>query len=180
LIIAVTSSIDAEGILSVCPRCGQKNRTPFTHVGQRGRCGTCKAPLPALSSPIEIDTQAHFEALVANCSVPVLVDFWAPWCTPCRTVAPEMEKVAVAETGRLLVVKVNTENLPGLSRRFEIHSIPTMMVFLHGKEMGGAAGARGRLQPFGSSSRKLLKREGTFDYGYDVSAMTLSAPCRNK
>ncbi len=135
-------SIDDEGILSVCPRCGQKNRTPFTHVGQRGRCGKCKASLPAMSSPIEIDTQAQFEALIANCPVPVLVDFWAPWCAPCRTVAPEMEKVAVAETGRLLVVKVNTENLPALSRRFEVRSIPTMMLFLHGREMGRTAGAR--------------------------------------
>ena len=135
-------SIDDEGILSICPRCGQKNRTPFTHVGERGRCGKCKASLPALSSPIEIDTQAQFEALIANCSVPVLVDFWAPWCAPCRTVAPEMEKVAVAENGRLLVVKVDTENLPTLSRRFDVRSIPTMMLFLHGREMGRTAGAR--------------------------------------
>ena len=131
-------SIDDEGILSVCPRCGQKNRTPFVHAGQRGRCGVCKAPLPALSSPIEIDTREHFEALVANCSVPVLVDLWAPWCAPCRTVAPEMEKVAVAEAGHLLVAKVNTVNHPALSRRFEIRS----MVFLHRKEMGRTAGAR--------------------------------------
>jgi thioredoxin 2 len=91
---------------------------------------------------MEIDTQAHFEALIANCPVPVLVDFWAPWCAPCRTVAPEMEKVAAGESGRLLVVKVNTENLPALARRFEIRSIPTMMVFLRGGEMGRTAGAR--------------------------------------
>ena len=71
--------------------------------------------------------------------MPVLVDFWAPWGAPCRTVAPEMEKVAVAENGRLLVVKVNTENLPTLSRRFDVRSIPTMMLFLHGREMGRAA-----------------------------------------
>jgi thioredoxin 2 len=140
--MAMMSSIDAEGILSVCPQCGQKNRTPFMHVDQRGRCGKCKAPLPALSSPIEIDTREHFEALIGNCSVPVLVDFWAPWCGPCRTVAPEMEKVAVAGAGHLVVVKVNTENLPLLSSRFEIRSIPTMMVFLHGREMGRTEGAR--------------------------------------
>jgi len=135
-------SIDNQGIVSVCPRCGQKNRTPFTHVGQRGRCGKCKAPLSALASPIEIDTQTQFETLIANCSVPVLVDFWAPWCAPCRMVAPEMEKVAAADNGRLLVVKVNTENLPALASRFEIRSIPTMMVFFHGREMGRSAGAR--------------------------------------
>ena len=135
-------SIDNDGIVSVCPQCGQKNRTPFTHVDQRGRCGKCKASLPALASPIEIDTKAQFEALIANCSVPVLVDFWAPWCAPCRMVAPEMEKVAAGDIGRLLVVKVNTENLPVLASRFEIRSIPTMMVFFHGKEMGRSAGAQ--------------------------------------
>jgi thioredoxin 2 len=138
----VMYSIDAEGILSDCPRCGQKNRTPFIHVGHCGRCGKCKTQLPLLSNPIEIDTQEHFDALIATCSVPVLVDFWAPWCAPCRTVAPEMEKVASAETGRLLVAKVNTENLRSLSRRFEIRSIPTMMLFVHGVEAGRTAGAR--------------------------------------
>lgn len=135
-------SIDNEGIVSVCPRCGQKNRTPFTHIGQRGRCGKCKAPLPALASPIEIDTQAQFELLIVNCPVPILVDFWASWCAPCRMVAPEMEKVAAADSGRLLVVKVNTETLPALASRFEIRSIPTMMVFFRGREMGRTAGAR--------------------------------------
>lgn len=136
------SSIDTRGLLSICPRCGQTNRTPFVRVGRRGRCAKCKTTLPATSSPIEIETQEYFDALISNSPVPVLVDFWAPWCGPCRTVAPEMEKVALAETGRLLVAKVNTENLPALSRRFEIRSIPMMMVFLHGREMGRTAGAR--------------------------------------
>ena len=135
-------SMDGEGIFSVCPSCGQKNRKRFARAGQRGRCGKCKKALAALSSPIEIHAQEQFEALIANSSVPILVDFWAPWCGPCRMVAPEMEKVASAEAGHLLVVKANTEDLPALSQRFGIRSIPMMMVFLHGREMGRTAGAR--------------------------------------
>lgn len=86
------------------------NRTPFTHLGQQGRCGACRALLGAISKPIEIDSEKHFHAVVANSPVPVVVDFWAPWCAPCRTVAPEMDKVALGENGRILVVKVNTQS----------------------------------------------------------------------
>ena len=74
--------------------------------------------------------------------VPVLVDYWAPWCGPCRMVAPELEKVAARQSGRLLVVKVNTDELPDLGERFNIRSIPTLALFANGRELARAAGAR--------------------------------------
>lgn len=135
-------SIDDKGVLSRCPQCGRTNRTPFTHLGQSGRCGACKASLDAIAEPVEIQSEAQFDAVIESSPVPVLVDFWASWCAPCRAVAPEMDKVARSENGRLVIVKVNTERLPVVSQRFGIRSIPTMIVFRRGKEMDRALGAR--------------------------------------
>ena len=83
-----------------------------------------------------------FDALVAQWPLKVVVDFWAPWCGPCRMVAPELQKVAAANAGRYLVVKVNTDALPELGERFSIRSIPTMAVFAGGREVARTAGAR--------------------------------------
>lgn len=134
--------LDDTGVLSICVQCGQKNRTPFAHLGQVGRCGKCKAVLPAPAQPIEIGREAHFDALVGNCPVPVLVDYWAPWCGPCKMVAPELAKVATAGAGHLIVAKVNTEDLPSLGQRFGVRSIPMMAVFLQGREKSRTTGAR--------------------------------------
>jgi len=136
------AQFDDKGILFICSSCGQKNRIPFSYLGQSGRCGACRASLPPPTHPLAIDQDAHFAELIANCPVPVLVDYWAPWCAPCRAVAPELEKVAAAEAGNLIVVKVNTEELPTLAQRFGIHSIPTMAIFSHGRETNRTAGAR--------------------------------------
>ena len=87
-------------------------------------------------------SDATFDADVLKNDTPVLVDFWAPWCGPCRMVAPELQKVAARQTGRVLVVKVNTEALPELGDRFGIRSIPTLALFAHGQEVARAAGAR--------------------------------------
>ena len=106
------------------------------------RCGSCRQALPPLAAPIEIGTAADFDRLVARASIPVVVDFWAPWCGPCRMVAPELVKVAARAAGRFLVVKVNTDGVPELGQRFGIRSIPTMAVFAEGREAARTAGAR--------------------------------------
>jgi thioredoxin 2 len=135
------SSIDMDdkGVILQCPSCGQRNRVPH---GRHAKCGRCGVDLPAPSEPIEVPTAAAFEALVRDSRVPVVVDFWAPWCGPCRMVAPELVKVAAANAGQFAVVKVNTDAVPELGERYRIRSIPTMAVFAGGKEVARTTGAR--------------------------------------
>jgi thioredoxin 2 len=137
-----TSTLDSAGIVVRCRECGQRNRLQYGRVTAETRCGKCKAALGPPAEPIEVPDAATFEALVASAQIPVVVDFWAPWCGPCRMVAPEIERVATSNAGRLLVVKVNTDAVPELGERFGIQSIPTMAVFAGGKERGRTAGAR--------------------------------------
>lgn len=133
---------DDKGVITACLACGRKNRVPYERLGETGRCGNCQADLPPPAVPLDIGTEARFDRLVGASPLPVVVDFWAPWCGPCRMVAPEMEKVAAANRGKLVVAKVNTQALPGLGNRFEIRSIPTMAVFAEGREVDRTAGAR--------------------------------------
>lgn len=135
-------NLDSKGVVTTCPSCGQRNRLAFSRLTAETRCGRCHAPLAGPAQPIETPDSASFDAAIAGSQLPVVVDFWAPWCGPCRMVAPELTRVAAANAGRYLVLKVNTDAIPELGERFRVRSIPTMAVFAEGREQGRTAGAR--------------------------------------
>lgn len=134
-------SPDERGLVVNCPQCGQANRLAYDRLNSAFRCPACKTELTPPAVPVEIPSSAVFDALTTHAALPVLVDFLAPWCGPCRMIAPEVSKVAQAGAGQWLVIKVNTEAQPGLAQRFSIQSIPTLAVFHRGRELARQAGA---------------------------------------
>jgi thioredoxin 2 len=127
----------AEAVIIKCPNCGKGNRVPPAASGVP-HCGNCGAALPWLTEAGEAD----FEAVAEKSSLPVLVDFWAPWCGPCRMVSPALEKIANERAGKLKLVKVNTDDAPNLSQRFGIRGIPTLVLLSHGREVARSVGAQ--------------------------------------
>ena len=131
-------------MIRICETCGRKNRVPTAKLASQARCGACKADIPAQAEPLDVEP-TEFDEIVRSAPVPILVDFWAEWCGPCRMAAPAVKQVAKETSGRALVLKVNTESHPALANRFQVRALPYFVVLKGGAvvhEQAGLADAR--------------------------------------
>jgi thioredoxin 2 len=132
----------AAATLIRCPSCGATNRLSVDAIalGKKAVCGRCKTPLAA-ATPVTV-SDATFAADVERSPLPVLVDLWAPWCGPCRTVSPIVDQLAAELAGRIRVAKMNVDENPATSARFRVQSIPTLLVIKDGREVDRIVGAQ--------------------------------------
>ena len=128
-------------MLVACPHCGAINRMPRTRLREAPRCGRCHRAV-FVGAPIAL-TSADFDTHALRSELPLLVDFWAPWCGPCRTMAPQFEAAAQRLEPQFRLAKVDTEAEPALASRFGIRSIPTLVLLHAGREIGRQSGAIG-------------------------------------
>ncbi len=130
-----------EALHIICPHCDATNRTPNSQLNDNPKCGKCHKPLFS-GKPMEL-TGKNFQKHISRSHIPVLVDFWAPWCGPCKMMAPAFEQAALALEPKVRLAKLNTENEQQIGGRFAIRSIPTLALFKNGQELNRQAGAMG-------------------------------------
>ena len=131
--------MSAEPVLIACAACGATNRVPAARLSEDPSCGRCGAALLP-GEPVEL-TDANFEQVATRTGLPLVVDFWAPWCGPCRAMAPAFEQAAAQLKGRAVLAKVNSDENPGLAARYGIRSIPTLVRLEGGREVNRVSGA---------------------------------------
>lgn len=146
-----------EALLIHCPSCGATNRVPHERIkqGAEAICGRCKTPLPISYEPL-IATDANFASTVERSPLPVLLDMWAAWCGPCRMIAPVVDQLAEEMAGRVRVAKLNTDDNPMTAERFNVRSIPTLLLLRNGREIDRIVG----VQPKAEIVRRLQLATG--------------------
>lgn len=132
----------SEPVHIVCPACNAVNRIPATRLSDKPRCGQCHKPLFA-AQPVELSND-NFQRHVERNGVPLVVDFWAPWCGPCKMMAPAFAEAAAELEPDVRLAKLNTEEAQAIAARFNIRSIPTMVLFRNGEEQARQSGALGK------------------------------------